>query len=46
MNKPLDEEWKALILEAKSMGLTVEDIRNFLQQATAAEKKKEAFRHQ
>ena len=27
----LDQQWFALILEAKKIGLTVEEIRNFLQ---------------
>ncbi|NEZ02378.1 anti-repressor SinI family protein [Heyndrickxia shackletonii] len=29
---PLDQEWLLLILEAKHQGLTVEDIREYLQE--------------
>lgn len=38
IKQPLDREWLKLILEAKSMGLTVEDIRNFLMEAKRSEK--------
>ena len=38
MRKKLDEEWKMLIVEAKNMGLTVEEVRNFL-----GSEKKESF---
>lgn len=34
MNMEIDKEWKELILKAKEIGMTKEEIRNFLQQAS------------
>ncbi|WNS75739.1 anti-repressor SinI family protein [Bacillus sp. DTU_2020_1000418_1_SI_GHA_SEK_038] len=32
MKGELDKEWKALILEAKKIGITIEEVRHYLQQ--------------
>lgn len=37
--KKLDREWMDLILEAKKAGLTVEQVRNYLQTADDSKKK-------
>jgi DNA-binding transcriptional MerR regulator len=33
----IDEEWLKLILEAKEIGLSIEEIRDFLNQSVAGE---------
>ncbi|MEH7123663.1 anti-repressor SinI family protein [Bacillus sp. JJ1773] len=32
MKSELDKVWKALILEAKKIGITIEEVRHYLQQ--------------
>ncbi len=37
MERELDKEWVYLIMQAKQMGISIEEVRRFLQQGSLAE---------